>query len=76
MTFQASEHKGKHLIDLNNNNNLPTEPTYTKGGIWLNIFEHSNTLCVRVTRAITNYAPIGKYHLRVFVRESFTCSCG
>jgi len=28
-----------------------------------------------VTRAITNHAPIGEYHLRFFPREPFECPC-
>ena len=32
MTFQASEHKEKYFLDLNNNENLPAKPMYTKDG--------------------------------------------
>jgi len=76
MTFQASEYKERHFLDLNNNDNLPAKPTYTKGGTWLNLIGHSNTLCARVTRAIMNHAPTGEYQLRFFPREPFACSCG
>ena len=40
------------------------------------MFGHSNSLCVRVLRAITNHALIGEYRLRFFPREEFKCLCG
>ena len=40
------------------------------------LFGHSNSLCVHVTRAITNHAPIWEYRLRFFPREEFKCPCG
>ena len=76
MTFQASEHKEKYFLDLNDNENLPAKPMYTKGGTWLSLLRHSNTLYARVTRAIINHAPISEYCLRFFPRESFACSYG
>ena len=75
ITFQALDYKGKNFLNLNNNDNLPTRPTYSKGGIWLKLIGHSNSLCVWTTRAITNYTPIGEYHLRFFPKESFACPC-
>ena len=30
MTFQASDYKENNFLDLINDNNLPTKPTYTK----------------------------------------------
>jgi len=39
-----------------------------KGGAWLELLGHSNSLCIRT---ITNHASIGKYHLRFFSREFF-----
>ena len=30
----------------------------------------------RATRAITNHAPIGKYRLKFFPWEDFSCLCG
>ena len=39
---------------------------YQKVDFWLKYFGHSNLLCTRATRAIINYAPIGKYYLRFF----------
>jgi len=30
---------------------------------------------MRVTTAITNHAPIGKYHLKFFLKEDISCLC-
>ena len=75
MTFQASDGKGKHFLDLLDDNFNTIEPSYTKGGPWLQVFGHSNSLCACATRAITNHAPIGEYQLRFFPNEDFTCPC-
>jgi len=75
MTFQASDGKGKHFLDFLNDDFNTIEPSYTKGGPWLQVFGHSNSLCARTTRAITNHAPIGEYWLRFFSNKDFTCSC-
>ena len=75
MTFQASDRKGKHFLDLLDNNFNTIEPSYTKGGPWLQVFGHSNLLCARAMRAITNHAPIGEYWLRFFPSEEFMCPC-
>ena len=61
MTFQASNGKGNHFLDLLDNDFNIIESSYTKGGPWLQVFGHSNSLCARTTRAITNHAPIRKY---------------
>ena len=71
MTFQVLDLKGKHFL----NDDL-TNIKYTKGGLWINHFGHSNSLCARTTQAITNHAPIGEYQLRFFPREEFSCPCG
>ena len=63
MMFQASEGKGKHFLNLLDTNLNSIEPSYTKGGPWLQMFDHSNSLCAYATRAITNHAPIGEYRL-------------
>jgi len=63
MTFQASEGKGKHFLDLLDDDLNAIEPSYSKGGLWLQSFGHSNSLCTCATRAITNHAPIGEYRL-------------
>ena len=75
MMFQASNGKEKHFLDLVDNNLNIIEPAYTKGGPWLQVFSHSNLLCARTMRAITNHAPIGEYQLRFFPNEDFKCLC-
>jgi len=76
MTFQASDLKGRNFLELVDNDNNTLEPTYCKGGTWLQFFGHSNTLCTRATRAITNHALIGEYCLRFFPNEEFPCPYG
>ena len=76
MTFQASGSKGNQFLDLLDDDDNIIEPSYIKGGPWLKVFGHSNSLCAWATRAITNHAPIGKYRLRFFPREDFKCPCG
>ena len=73
MTFQTSDLKEKHFLDLLDNDNNIIELTYIKGKLWLKYFGHSNLLCARATRVITNYAPISEYRLRFFFREEFSC---
>ena len=63
ITFQASEGKGKQFLDLLDDDLNAIKPSYTKGGPWLQMFGHSNSLCARTTRAITNHAPTGEYRL-------------
>jgi len=75
ITFQLSDEKGQHFLELLNDNNKPIEPSYAKGGPWLKYFGHSNSLCVRASRAIVNHVPIGKYWLRFFPQEEFKCPC-
>jgi len=76
ITFQASNFKGNQFLDLLDDDNNIIEPSYIKGGLWLKVFGHSNSLCVCATRAITNHAPIGEYRLRFFPREEFKCPYG
>jgi len=61
MMFQASDLKGKSFLDLVDGDDNILEPSYCKGGTWLQFFGHSNTLCARAMRAITNHAPIGEF---------------
>ena len=75
MRFQASDSKGNNFLDLLDNDFNIIEPSYIKGGPWLQAFGHSNSLCARATRAITNHAPIGEYRLRFFPNENFSCPC-
>ena len=76
MYFQASGYRGKNFLDLNNNNNKPIQPSYSKGGAQLKHFSFSNSLCTQVTRLITNHAPIGEYRIRFFPNEPSSCLCG
>ena len=75
MTFQASDLKKCQFLDLYDEDNNPLELSYAKRGTWLKYFGHSNSLCTRVTRAITNHAPIGEYRLIFFLWEDFRCLC-
>jgi len=73
MTFQASDSKGKHFLDLVDGDENTLELSYIKGSSWLKYFGHSNILCARASRAITNHIPIGEYQLRFFPRKEFRC---
>ena len=75
MIFQVSDFKGKYFLDLLYDNLNLIESSYIKGGSWIKHFRHSNSLCTRVTRAITNHAPIGKYYLQFFSYEKFSYLC-
>jgi len=79
MIFQASdgkEKKRKNFLDLADINNNTIELSYIKGGLWLQAFGFSNSLCTRATRAITNYALTGEYRLQFFPKKDFKCPCG
>jgi len=71
--FQASDSKGNNFLDLLDNDYNIIKPSYIKGGLWLQAFGHSNSLCTRATWAITNHAPIGEYRLRFFPNKNFSC---
>ena len=75
MTFQASDSKGNHFLDLLDNDLNPIEPLNIKGRPWLQSFGHSNSLCARATRVITNHVPIGEYCLRFLPNMDFLCPC-
>ena len=75
MTFQASEGKGNHFLDLLDDDLNAIEPLYAKGSPWLQLFGHSNSLCARTTRAITNHSPIREYRLQFFPSMDFLCPC-
>ena len=75
MTFQASDRKGNHFLDLLDDDLNVIELSYSKEGPWLQAFGHSNSLCARAVRAITNHAPIGEYRLCFFPNMDFTCPC-
>jgi len=75
MTFQALDGKGKHFLDLLDDDLNVIKPSYARGGPWLQNFGHSNSLCTCAVRAITNHAPIGEYRLRFFPNMDFACPC-
>ena len=75
MTFQVSDRKGHHFLDLLDDELNDIKPSYVKGGLWLQSFGHSNLLCAHATRAITNHTPIGEYRLWFFLRMDFLCLC-
>ena len=75
MTFQVSEAREKHFLDLLDDDLHSLEPLYSKRGPWLKYFDYSNLLCARATRAIVNHAPIREYHLCFFPKENFSCLC-
>ena len=75
MCFQALDSEGNNFLDLVDNDFNTIEPSYIKGGPWLQAFGHSNSLCARATEAITNHAPIGEYRLRFFPNKQFSCPC-
>jgi len=75
LTFQVSDLKENHFLKLLDDDYHMITSTYIKGGPEINYFSHSNSLCTRITRAITNYAPIREYHLRSFPKENFSCLC-
>jgi len=58
MTFEASDLKGKHFLNLVDGDNNSLELSYIRGSSWLQNFGHFNSLYVRAFRAITNYVPI------------------
>jgi len=70
MLFQALDVKESNILDLLDNDLQSIEPSYSKGGLWLKHFSHSNLLCTRATRAIINHAPIGEYQLCFFPKNS------
>ena len=72
VTFQASNFKENHFLDLLDDDNNIIELTYVKEGSWLKMIGHSNLLYACATRAITNHAPIGEYRLRFFPREDLS----
>ena len=76
MSFQVSDDKDQHFLELLDSDSKPIELSYSKDGLWLKFFGHSNLLCTRASRAIVNHASIGKYQLRFFSQEDLKCPCG
>ena len=52
MTFQVLDYKENNFLNLINDDNLPTKPTYTKYGTWFKHFGHSNILCLSRTKEV------------------------
>ena len=75
MTFQASNFKGRQFLELLDDDLNFLKPSSKNESSWLKLIGYSNSLCMRATRAIVNYAPIGEYWLRFFPRENFVCLC-
>jgi len=73
MMFQASNYKGRNFLSLNDDKGEHIHPTYSKGGAWLKHYSLSNSLCVCLTRVITNHSPIGEYRLMFFPKEFIAC---
>jgi len=42
MTFQALDGKGKQFLDLLDDDFNTIKPAYIRGGLWMQIFSHSN----------------------------------
>jgi len=49
MTFQALDLRGKHFLNLLDNELYCIEPSYTRRDPWIKHFGHSNLLCARAT---------------------------
>ena len=45
MTFQASDHKERKFLDLNDDKGVYIHLTYTKERAWLKHFGLSNSIC-------------------------------
>ena len=75
MTFQALDLKSRHFLDLVNSENNILEPSYNRSSTWFKYFGHSNILCTKAARAITNHGLISKYQLCFFLREEFSYPC-
>jgi len=76
MTFQASGMKSRYFLDLVDSDDNILELAYSKDSTWFKHFGHSNTLCTRASRMITNHALISKYRLRFFPEKSLAAFVG
>jgi len=71
--FQVLDLKDTHFLNLLDKKLCTIKLSYIKGSLWIKQFSHSNSLCTRATRALTNHTPIGEYCLRFFLKENFSC---
>ena len=75
MIFQTLDYKKNHFFNLLDDNYLLIKLSYIKGSVWLKLIGHSDSLYIKVTKAITNHVSIGKYCLRFFLKEDLKCLC-
>ena len=75
-SFNHPTVQGWHFLPLRDKNQWFLQPSYSKGDSWLPYIGQSITLCARATKAILNYAPIGKYRQCFFPAEYTQCPCG
>jgi len=74
--FQMFNAKGRHFLDILDDDLHPIESLYTKGGLWIKYFRYSNFLCAWDIRAIINYTSIKEYCLCFFLNKDFSCLYG
>ena len=72
---QSSDAKERQFLELFNDDLHFIELSYSKEGLWLKFFNHSNLLCTKALRAIINHALIEEYCLRFFPQEEFKYPC-
>ncbi len=75
MIFQALEYKGKHFLELNNDDNIPVKPTYSKSGAWLNLirfniinlfnFNHCYNLSLELRLYLGKDLRVGKKNISI-----------
>jgi len=75
MSFQVLDAKGHNFLELLDKDSKPIKLYVSKGGPWLKVFGHSNSLCARATRVIVNHTSISEYQLRFFSQKEFKCLC-
>src|SRR5207302_9708000 len=64
-----------HQFIHHNHAGLPMRPTHIKGGPWLETIGTSNSHTARMTRSLTNHAPIGEYRMRFKIHGQLWCDC-
>ncbi|CAA7264630.1 unnamed protein product [Cyclocybe aegerita] len=75
-TFQDPTYRGSELLELQQPDRQPIQPSYLNGGPWLSTFGHSITEFARVCQCITGHAPIGVYYCHFKINEPHSCTCG
>jgi len=71
--FQASDYKERNFLNLNNEKEEHIHSIYLKEGTWPKYYSLSNSLCICLTRVITNHSHIGEYRLKFFPKEFIAC---